>query len=121
MSASANGASRWHASQASSSEATEQPQDASTAGAEHETIAPMTAQIADSERGHVLIVEDDLIIADLIDQILRFESFNVSHVIDGRSAVDYARTHLPDLILMDLMLPVMSGMDGTVPVTTRRE
>src|SRR5687767_10451791 len=56
----------------------------------------------DGERGHVLIVEDDLIIADLIDQILRFESFRVSHVIDGKSAVDYAQTHLPDLILMDL-------------------
>jgi CheY-like chemotaxis protein len=66
-----------------------------------------------SDRGHVLIVEDDLIIADLIDQILRFESFHVSHVLDGKSAVDYASTHHPDLILMDLMLPVMSGMDAS--------
>ena len=65
------------------------------------------------DRGHVLIVEDDLIIADLIDQILRFESFQVSHVVDGKSAVDYAKDHLPDLILMDLMLPVMSGMDAS--------
>lgn len=65
------------------------------------------------DRGHVLIVEDDLIIADLIDQILRFESFRVSHVIDGKSAVDYAKSHVPDLILMDLMLPVMSGMDAS--------
>ncbi|HEX5165775.1 MAG TPA: response regulator [Thermomicrobiales bacterium] len=68
---------------------------------------------SESGRGHVLIVEDDLIIADLIDQILRFESFHVSHVIDGRSAVNYATTHHPDLILMDLMLPVMSGMDAS--------
>jgi|GEM_PF-4301351 len=66
-----------------------------------------------SERGHVLIVEDDLIIADLIDQILRFESFNVVHVTDGRSAVEYAKANVPDLILMDLMLPVMSGMDAS--------
>jgi CheY-like chemotaxis protein len=73
------------------------------------------ADIAESEtrRGHVLIVEDDLIIADLIDQILRFESFQVSHVIDGQSAVEYATTHHPDLILMDLMLPVMNGMDAS--------
>lgn len=71
------------------------------------------ADASSTDRGHVLIVEDDLIIADLIDQILRFESFRVSHVIDGKSAVDYAKTHLPDLILMDLMLPVMSGMDAS--------
>jgi DNA-binding response OmpR family regulator len=65
------------------------------------------------DRGHVLIVEDDLIIADLIDQILRFESFQVSHVVDGKSAVEYAKDYHPDLILMDLMLPVMSGMDAS--------
>jgi DNA-binding response OmpR family regulator len=65
------------------------------------------------ERGHVLIVEDDLIIADLIDQILRFEHFHVSHVVDGRSAVEFASNQRPDLILMDLMLPVMSGAEAS--------
>lgn len=69
--------------------------------------------VADSNRGHILVVEDDLIIADLIDQILSFESFTVSHVVDGQSAVDFARTRHPDLILMDLMLPVMSGVDAS--------
>jgi DNA-binding response OmpR family regulator len=65
------------------------------------------------ERGHILVVEDDLIIADLIDQILRFESFEVSHVIDGRSAIDFVETTVPDLILMDLMLPIMSGIEAS--------
>ena len=65
------------------------------------------------ERGHILVVEDDLIIADLIDQILRFESFRVSHVVDGQSAVDFVQQHRPDLILMDLMLPVMSGIEAS--------
>lgn len=78
-----------------------------------ENASSAPSESTDPERGHVLIVEDDLIIADLIDQILRFESFRVSHVVDGKSAVDYAQTHLPDLILMDLMLPVMSGMDAS--------
>ena len=64
-------------------------------------------------RGHVLNVEDDLIIADLSDQILRFERFRVAHVIDGQSAVAYAKQHQPDLILMDLMLPIMSGIDAS--------
>ncbi len=65
------------------------------------------------QKAHILVVEDDLIIADLIDQILRFESFEVSHVVDGRSAVEFARSRRPDLILMDLMLPVMNGIDAS--------
>jgi DNA-binding response OmpR family regulator len=64
------------------------------------------------ERRHILVVEDDLVIADLIDQILRFECFRVSHVVDGQSAVDFAIRTPPDLILMDLMLPVMSGIEA---------
>lgn len=64
-------------------------------------------------RGHVLVVEDDLIIADLIDQILKFEGFLVSHVVDGQSAVEFVHRDRPDLILMDLMLPVMSGIEAS--------
>jgi CheY-like chemotaxis protein len=67
----------------------------------------------DGTRGHVLVVEDDLIIADLIDQILRFENFRVSHVVDGRSAVQFVAEERPDLILMDLMLPVMGGVEAS--------
>jgi DNA-binding response OmpR family regulator len=66
-----------------------------------------------SEKQHILIVEDDLVIADLIDQILRFEGYAISHVVDGRSAVDFVEEHGPDLVLMDLMLPVMSGLDAS--------
>jgi DNA-binding response OmpR family regulator len=71
-------------------------------------------------RQHILVVEDDLIIADLIDQILRFEGFDVSHVIDGRSAVDMAIEKVPDLILMDLMLPVMNGIDASRTIRSDR-
>lgn len=89
-----------------------EPQTAEQSPGAKPVTSPL-AQPALSDRGHVLIVEDDLIIADLIDQILRFESFHVSHVIDGQSAVDYAEANHPDLILMDLMLPIMSGMDAS--------
>jgi DNA-binding response OmpR family regulator len=66
-----------------------------------------------SDNRHILIVEDDLVIADLIDQILRFEGYSISHVVDGRSAVDFVAEHQPDLVLMDLMLPVMSGLEAS--------
>lgn len=75
-------------------------------------LGTRSEEIAD-QRGHILVVEDDLIIADLIDQILRFENFRVSHVVDGRSAVDFVQHERPDLILMDLMLPIMSGIDAS--------
>mgnify|MGYP001044189643 CR=1 FL=1 len=65
------------------------------------------------DRGHILVVEDDMIIADLIDQILSFESFRVSHVIDGKSAVEFVVAQRPDLVLMDLMLPIMSGIEAS--------
>lgn len=54
-----------------------------------------------------------MIIADLIDQILQFESFRVSHVVDGRSAVEFVIAKRPDLVLMDLMLPVISGIEAS--------
>jgi DNA-binding response OmpR family regulator len=66
-----------------------------------------------SDKQHILIVEDDLVIADLIDQILRFEGYAISHVVDGQSAVEFVEEHTPDLVLMDLMLPVMSGLDAS--------
>lgn len=69
-------------------------------------------------RGHILVVEDDMIIADLIDQILTFESYRVSHVVDGRSAVDFVIAEHPDLVLMDLMLPVISGIEASRQIKT---
>lgn len=70
------------------------------------------------DRGHILVVEDDMIIADLIDQILSFESFRVSHVIDGKSAVAFVVAEHPDLVLMDLMLPIMSGIEASRQIKT---
>lgn len=66
-----------------------------------------------SSQQHILIVEDDLVIADLIDQILRFEGYAISHVADGESAVNFVEQHRPDLVLMDLMLPVLSGAEAS--------
>lgn len=115
MSVVAGDAARHNAKTASVSQKSSLPDTDSLNGRERRVRATSaSSDVVDSEqRGHVLIVEDDLIIADLIDQILRFESFHVSHVTDGKSAVDYATNHVPDLILMDLMLPVMSGMDAS--------
>ena len=60
----------------------------------------------------VLVVEDDPIIAGLILEILALEGYRVQHVGNGRAAVATVAQTPPDVILMDLMLPVMGGVDA---------
>jgi DNA-binding response OmpR family regulator len=57
----------------------------------------------------ILIVEDDSALAQVVCDILTFEGFEVELVTDGSIAIDRARAFVPDLVLLDLMLP---GRDG---------
>jgi DNA-binding response OmpR family regulator len=59
----------------------------------------------------ILIVEDEPAVADLIAYNLRKARFESSIARDGRSALRMAGTFHPDLILLDLMLPEMDGLD----------
>jgi DNA-binding response OmpR family regulator len=61
----------------------------------------------------ILVVEDDPVIQRLIIEFLEDEGFQVLAVSDGQAGVDAAQRTLPDLILMDLMLPVLDGMAAT--------
>jgi len=57
----------------------------------------------------VLIVEDEIALADVLAEYLQAASFAVQRLSDGLSVVAHVREHAPDLILLDLMLP---GRDG---------
>jgi CheY-like chemotaxis protein len=57
----------------------------------------------------VLVVEDDLVMIDLIQMILHHEGHEVICARNGQEAVDLARSEKPDLIFMDLMLPILDG------------
>ncbi len=57
----------------------------------------------------ILIVEDDNNIADLLRLYLEKESYEVSIASDGGKGVEQFRHFQPDLVLLDLMLPVMDG------------
>jgi phosphate regulon transcriptional regulator PhoB len=59
----------------------------------------------------VLIVEDEKDIAKMIDYNLRKEGYKTIIANDGEDALDAAITKLPGLILLDLMLPGLSGLD----------
>ncbi len=62
-------------------------------------------------KGRVLVVDDDLALAEMLGIVLRNEGLEVTHVADGSSAVQTFREVRPDLVLLDVMLPGMDGME----------
>ena len=59
----------------------------------------------------ILVVDDDPSISDMLTLVLETEGFEPVAVMDGNEAVQAFREHQPDLILLDLMLPGMNGVD----------
>src|SRR3954471_21256421 len=59
----------------------------------------------------VLVVEDDNEIAQVLQRSLRLEGYDVKLAGDGVSALETAHTFLPDLVVLDLGLPRLDGMD----------
>jgi DNA-binding response OmpR family regulator len=62
-------------------------------------------------KAHILVVDDEPITRQSLTDILRLEGFNVSSVPNGESAVDYVRMYSVDLIVLDLRMPGMGGME----------
>jgi len=71
----------------------------------------MTRSGGSGNAGRVLVVEDDEGIRDMLKYNLVTAGFSVQEASDGASGLRTARTSRPDLILLDLMLPGMSGFD----------
>ena len=59
----------------------------------------------------VLVVEDDNGIASFVKTELEHEGFFVTYAADGRSALSAFQTSVPDIILLDIMLPEISGLE----------
>jgi len=59
----------------------------------------------------VLIVEDDTTLLDVLKYNLQKEGYSVISATDGAEALDKARSNKPDLILLDIMLPVLDGLE----------
>ncbi|GMA21775.1 response regulator transcription factor [Arsenicicoccus piscis] len=66
---------------------------------------------APGEAARVLVVEDDVTINQALADRLRAEGFAVEQVGDGQAAVTKAREWRPDVILLDLMLPGIDGLE----------
>jgi two-component system alkaline phosphatase synthesis response regulator PhoP len=62
-------------------------------------------------KAKILIAEDDLPLLDLYDKKFTKCGFEVIRAEDGGQAVEKARTENPDLMLLDVMMPVMNGFE----------
>jgi DNA-binding response OmpR family regulator len=60
---------------------------------------------------HILVVDDERSINELIAVTLKQEGYEVSQAPDGKAAVRMAHELKPDLILLDMMMPGMTGID----------
>ena len=64
----------------------------------------------------ILLVEDDLLNREMIGRYLQLQGFEVITAVDGAQAVELAQSQLPDLILMDMGLPILSGWQATAQI-----
>ena len=65
----------------------------------------------DGSRVRILVVDDEPVLAEMITMALRYEGWDVTAASDGASAVAAARDARPDAVVLDVMLPDMSGLE----------
>ena len=61
----------------------------------------------------ILLVEDNEMNRDMLSRRLERKGYTVTLAVDGREGIDQARSDKPDLILMDMSLPVIDGWEAT--------
>ena len=66
---------------------------------------------ADGNPISVLVVDDESVLAEMVSMALRYEGWDITTAGDGSSAITAARTARPDVVVLDVMLPDMSGLD----------
>ena len=66
----------------------------------------------DTRKRKILLVEDDTALASVYRSRLELEGFDVCEANNGEDALSLAVSEHPDLILLDVMMPKISGFDG---------
>lgn len=65
----------------------------------------------DDKKKKILLVEDDTALADVYEARLQLEGFETKQVNNGEDALSVALSYKPDLVLLDAMMPKISGFD----------
>ena len=66
---------------------------------------------ADGNPISVLVVDDEAVLAEMVSMALRYEGWNITTAGDGNAAIASAKTARPDAVVLDVMLPDMSGLE----------
>ena len=69
------------------------------------------ATMEDNRRASVLVVDDEPTIAEIVARYLDRAGYRTRVAHDGREAIELAETERPDLVVLDLMLPRMDGLE----------
>ncbi|MCB2113657.1 MAG: response regulator [Parvularculaceae bacterium] len=64
----------------------------------------------------ILLAEDNIDNREMLTRRLERKGFTVISAVDGKEATERARDSAPDLILMDVSMPVMSGIEATIAI-----
>jgi DNA-binding response OmpR family regulator len=59
----------------------------------------------------ILLAEDDIILSELYTERLKQEGFTVVHAGNGEEALEFVKEYNPSLIILDIMMPKMNGLD----------
>jgi DNA-binding response OmpR family regulator len=63
------------------------------------------------KKKNIILIEDDAILSKVVNEELEDADFKISTAFSGREGLDMVRSELPDLILLDLILPEIHGFD----------
>jgi CheY-like chemotaxis protein len=69
----------------------------------------------------ILLVEDNEMNRDMLSRRLQRKGYEVMIAVDGQIGVEMARSEVPDLILMDMSLPVIDGWEATRTLKAAKE
>ena len=83
---------------------------------EHRSTTPSQTVIKDVMAQTILVVDDKASMRTLLREYLEEQGYRVVTAPDGREALFVAREQHPDLILLDIMMPEMDGLDSSVPI-----
>ncbi|MCK8492212.1 MULTISPECIES: response regulator [Spirosoma] len=72
----------------------------------------MSAAKAAQPQHRILVVDDDADIVEMLEYNLIKEGYDVRTATDGRKAVEIARTYLPELVMLDIMMPKLDGIEA---------
>ena len=83
----------------------------SVGGSAHDAPVRAVMRRADGKPIQVLVVDDEPVLAELVSMALRYEGWDIATAGDGAGAIELARDNPPDVVVLDVMLPDMSGLD----------